>query len=481
MAISPSRYVPRALSRNRIGLRPLSDRFLPSLEEMGIDRLLISTEAIVRNRNPHSRAAADTYHDNFPHVIGATLIEWFQNPSSGMGHAKAVKSRKNSQTLGSIDIRLSPQASAPQIFKVAIKIAANPTRTLAHLLAHYGEHPDFLEHISGLSLTDFFTLSDAVERSLDRNDNYIRDWRMAREHLGPDPFASFLPCYLDKVREFCIATITPDEFVEPQVQGELVGLVHDGIEVEWNTANINLTEFEVYFERADSLAVGRMREAAFGALDRLRIVESALFLGGYVSDFEGSTLTVQRDIASLQITAPLQNKNTLKIYPKTSARIRFEVCRRGPPRWDEGAEQSFGPMERALGRMEQERSRWLPHGPMALRWRNALNLFEVPPRPQIGDLLRLIDNITTIAVRYSISPSRIISPLLADGGIVANLADVPVNVLRALESRNILERVSIQRRAEGPQSARFALHEQYRAVVQELALLPTFRDEAHPD
>jgi hypothetical protein len=478
MAFPPRRFIPRALSRNRIGLHPLSDSILPSVEEVGIDRVVMRSEAIVRNLNPQARAAADNYHFNFPNVIGATRIDWFQNPSSGMRRAKVVNSRVNSQTLGHIELRLIPKTSATQIFKITMEIAANPTRTLAHLLADYGEHPDFLERITNLSLTDFFTYSDGVEKSLDGNDNWIHNWRMAREHLGPDPFATFLPSYLAKVQEFLVATITPGELVVPHPMGELIRLEHDGIEVEWNTGETTLTEFEVYFERADSLAVGSMREATFAALDGLQIIESDLFLGNVRSDFEGSTMTVRRDVASLQITAPLQNKSSLKIYPKTNARIRFEVRRRGPPRWDNETQQTFGPMERVLGRMEQERRRWLRDGPMPLRWGNALKLFKVPARPQIGDLLRFMDAILPIAARHATPPSRIILPLLSDGGIVADLAKVPVTVLQALERKGVLERVSIQRRAEGPQTARFVLHEQYRAVVQELALLPTFRDEA---
>lgn len=483
MAIEPRRYKQlRVPYRSKTRLRSFRTGIDPVISDIGVDKITLKIEGTCTANGGDARDTLASYFTEFPGFAISEFPNWFLTPSVRQhSHSHRIKTRDLSgadrlQTLGGVEVRLSslPRGRG---WKFSIWIRSNPTRTLAHLIARFDdiEPASFVSAVTLMHPLEFFTATPSVERSLDGRTNWIADYEALYSMLGTDPFGTFAPIYLDKIKEFAEAVASPVATPAFVPEREVLAMRDQGLEIAIDTARIGVPQAEVYFERYFGHAVAGMREASLRALDQLRSVETTLFPNGQpqlASDRE----SISRQSGSLMITTSLPYHSKLVIYAKARKRLRFEMRRNKAVSWNEAGTSFEQPMQRVLARINQDRTRWVDGGG-ALRWQNIFAFFEEPKRPHMGDLVQLVNEIVTAGVQHGASTEALISSLIGDGGSIAADTDgIDLQVLHALERRGILQRVRVARREGRDFEARYSLTPEYLTVVQELALLPTIRD-----
>lgn len=482
MTTRSRRFVVRAHYRHRYptALRPET---LPQLADVWIDKLQLEFRGTCRLLSGSGQDQLSDYFDSFPYLVATPLGAWFTDPQfrPGSPYRNIKTVQAPIQTLGALMARLGPRHGGQAGWDFNVELQVNPTRTLASLLSIYAqvEPEDFIGAISGLALDEFFAVADDMPRSLDGGTNWVANWERMETCLGADPFGTFLPIYLAKLQSLVEHIVNPSAS-EPRFsnQGELRICEDAGMRVEIDTANVKVPQSEVYFERYHGQALAGMREAALSAIDKLREVESTFFIAGTESGQRTDRSTVARQASGLQVSTQLPNNSRLAIYSKSERRIRFEIRRHGTIRWPDVAEPSFSPMQRLQQRLDYERGRWVADGRNALRWPNIFSLFEEPRRPHIGDMAELLEKVCEVATRHGASVGMLVRKLVGDGGVIPeDQDDISSNVLDALVRVGVMQRVRVAQRREGKAASRYALSNHYLTVVQEMALLPSIRDE----
>ena len=483
VAIEPRRYQMRVPYRGKNGLKSVGRGGAPTIGEVGVDRLVLKINAYCRLASGNDLEPLNDYFQSFPDFTASELTDWFQTPSdpSRALYQRLATLRNRSamrQTLGHVDVGLNAPRRG-RGWKASITIEANPTRTLAHLLTRFltADASAFVESIANLSVADFFSSQEGVALSLDGNTNWIEfpDQLVAR--LGSDPYATFLPIYLAKIQQFAEIVTSSGAMPEFSEEGEVLVMRAAGVEVTIDTSAISIPQSEIFIERYHGQAVAGMREAALSAIDQLRDVESTFFLGNDGAAPQEGRSTVARRASSLQLTSSLPHQSKLAIYPKAERRIRFEMRRNRSFSWGDSRVVFQQPMQRVLARINQDRARWIEGG-SALRWENVFAFFDEPTRPHIGDMAELIAAISEVAARHNAPVGKLVSKLIIDGGVSPNeIEGVSTNVLGALERAGVVNKVMIARRGGAGSAVRYSLREHYLTVVQEMALLPTIRDE----
>jgi hypothetical protein len=429
------RHRHRELPGFNFALRPLP-------HEWGVDQLQIGVTGTWRSvsggREFFSRSFSDPFSD------------WLTAPKVG-GNRIEVETRKNASTTLQFH-RLSASSINGHFGTIKADVRCNPTRTLESLLSRYGDEIDFRERVAALTVPDFFA-SYAGLRSLDGNDNWIRDPVRARLVLGDDISAAFLPIYLDQL-QVAVMLVLSENLDGYAVDGadHVWRQAGDEIRLNWNKATV--PQVETYFERYHPNAIEAIRIAGVSLLTR----DHRSIMRGF-----GGELDIEREADCFSISMPIGTRR-LVIYAKRPDRIRFEIRRkrRGRyPRFD----PPVLPADRLLNILSYERSEAARVG----RWEEVGAQFGEPDQPTPGDLVQLIRRVMEACGITDPTAHRLLGRLLADGGISPALTnDLSPNVVHRLLQLGVIARTRVRTRDLTASDPRFALTEHYDLVREHL-------------
>jgi hypothetical protein len=354
---------------------------------------------------------------------------------------------------------------------LTVDVVGNPTRTLSALLAQYGNRAEFRARIFGIGAFDFFappSPENILPRSLDGGDNYLPEHPAARATLGPDPFAIFMPIYLEKLREL-IGCILSEQSGEIAIAGQDQTFVsRDGTtRLRWGEASV--PQIETYFERFHRRAQAAVRTAGTALIDGDPEIHMRLFP-------ERDALPGLERLADLfgisaSINLGLDNRHDLVVYAKTGRRIRFEVrrLRRGRysavPISEDTARAS--PVDVRLLHIMLDVER---HDARRLvRWETLFRMFDEPDTPGIGDLTAMISAISDAAGSSHGAFRLLLDRLIIDGGVSSG-ADTHITdaAIRSLVRAGVLEEGRLRTRRPPSQLVRYQLAGDYRWLRQRL-------------
>ncbi len=460
-----ARRVVRARQRDRASSLPGFDRsFPPQPGEWGIDKLMLSVSGSWRTTlNDGREYFRQRLTDREPfrwlgspvERQGSISVETVQSPPITVSHILVVATRCTSQQ-----------------GRVAIKINANPTRTLASLLARYGALPEFRARIFGIDALDFFAVPTAEQRSppgLDGSDNYLPEQPAVRALLGADPFAAFMPIYLAQLRDLIgrILAEHPNEmYVEQQEQ--VFGNVQGSIRLDWGSASV--PQIETYFERFHRRAQAAVRTAGAAIIDG--DPDSAVRLYPARDVLSGLERSGDQFGVSASINLRLDSRHDLAVYAKTDTRVRFEVRRPRRGRYDnvpvsESVAAMASPLDGRLLHIMLDVER--QDAQRLVRWQDLFAEFDQPDSPGIGDLTAMIEEIGRAAEGAPEVFRRLLNGLVVDGGIsVGTDADAARPAIDRLVRAGVLERSRIRSRRPTAQLQRYRLAGDYRALHQRL-------------
>jgi hypothetical protein len=376
-----------------------------------------------------------------------------------------IETRSNPETtLGPLEINVYGRRERQGLITVELK-GANATRTLAHLLAGWGGEDDFIATITALSPYQFFANANTpIPRAIGTDaDNWLYDPALTFRCLGPDPFAEFLPVYVDQLQRLVAHLLAPHISCRVLAEGADAVVNDQGATIRIRWGEVRVPQIECYFERHHGGAVGSVRAAAAVALAETDMTNVRRY-SRPTSDW------VERQADCLSIGFTLTDKYRLDVYAKSPTRFRFEVRRLKKGDYSE-LDRPLRPHDRLLAIMEMERLNLLT----AARWPRFGEMFDEQPDPQITDLTRLCCMIAQVCNRHQVVVQGVMARLFEDGGISRNgHDDMPEALLDELRAVGILRRVVIRRRDHRRPLKRYALVPQYRhlmdAVIAGLAL-----------
>lgn len=389
-------------------------------------------------------------------------LDWFMQPSVTADRVVLESRKRVRATITSLRLEVREHVSRGH-GTIAISLAANPTRTLAHLLPRFEPGMDFVGFIDRLSPAEFFSVVSDVRLSRDGNDNWIADPDLAFSALGRDPFSSFLPIYARRLVLLTLQLVAPtlgDEHAATEDGAHLV-IENEEIEMRLAWGEAKAPQIESYFERFHSQPLGALRAAAQSALAGLdRVVVRP----------EVANASFEREQASFRILTPLPDNRDLAIYAKADDRIRFEVRKRRSA----GRYSQSGAASRLITMMNDERAALLLQN-----WSSAGSLFDEGSEPHFPDLLTMIDSVNMACRAASQALGPCLLALLADGGIVGDGTNEPL--IRELKRMGIVERLHLRRRDQSL-PRRYVLASPYRDVQEHLltAFADRRADEAEP-
>lgn len=459
--LPPRRGIIRAPQRSRTALRSFSVPLEPLLGEIGIDRWPIRVSGRWR-RVPPAQTSSEYRED-----VATTdpELSWFGPPRGHPGWMRIELRDDAPSTLGRLRVSLSNGEGAEG--QILVSATCNPTRTLAHLIERFATH-DFDVTVAGLTPQQFFAAaSDGVLTSLSGNDNWLPDADAVREALGPDPFGSFLPIFVQQFQSFVMGVVAPSAEDAPvaDVGGALTATNHGVlVRVEWGRATS--PQIETYFERFHGQARGLVRSAAqsfLTALDKVEVAQHSSGVG--VERSQSSVGVAVREPSAVgaadafSIRTELAQGRRLRVYAKWHDRIRFEIERHG--RADYGAADTQRPPDRLMHIAASERR----HTITGCRWSVVGDLVNECPAPLIGDLVRLISLVSQCCAHEGVDAEPIVSALLLDGGLVPGPSiGASSSLVDRLRRCGVIARVSIRGRDVRASPGRFALTGDYRAV-----------------
>lgn len=438
----------RARQRARGGrLLGFDPNLAPSIEEWGVDRLHMQVRGVWTSTQ--SGAAL------FENRLSVPETNWFSVPRNWYNTLSTYVKKRARTTLGTL--RATINSVNQRNGSLNVELIGNPTRTLAHLIARFGEQNDFAEHIATISAIEFFEMasdevrdpSAPVECSLDQSDNWIRDPLVARTRLGQDLFANFLPIYVRQVQAIVTLLLMGDEDTEVVTIADIILRAGQSrITVRWGEASF--PQIECYFERYHSRALNAVRYGSFALLAG----DHSVGVRRYPSD-----LDLERDNDSFRVAIPLTDIRKLVVYAKTPERIRFEVRRDGKGDYREIA-TALHPEARLIEICMDERCR----AQNAVDWRIIGILFGGPDEANFGDLGHLVSNVLACFPNDASAGSNALMRVLEDGAISASEAE-PAAIKR-LQQMGILQRTAIRRHDTTGRSVRYSLREPYHDLHQ---------------
>jgi hypothetical protein len=444
----------RARQRSRTALPAFDGHMIPTISEVGIDRIQIS----VAGSWHISRAGQSpqmAVEDFFGSLGVSHEVDWFRSPEE-RANLWLIRTRSNAATtLGPTEISVRGRNDGRGRININLK-GANPTRTLAHLLADHGTEAGFANAISALSPSRFFALANnSIPRAIGSSpDNWLPEPDVVVRCLGRNPFAVFLPIYVGQLQRLIaemLSPFAPSQMVPegPDMVWSEHGLV---VRVEWGRARV--PQIESYFERHHGGAVGAVRSAAVVALGEADMADVRRY-SRPVSDW------IERQDDCLSIGLPLTDRYRLGIYAKSPDRLRFEVRRFKKGDYS-GLASPAQPHDWLLGIMNMERHKLLD----AMSWPRVGAMFNEQPNPQMSDLIRLCSLIAQACSEYGLDVQSVMARLFEDGGITRNgHDDVPTAFLQRLCRAGVLHHLVVGRRDHPRPRKRYSLTPEYRHLM----------------
>lgn len=444
----------RVRQRGRGGVRAFDADLQPVLEEVGIDRfdLTVAGQWVTEACGSEGVTADDYFEMLHPPeeprwfrgertIDGVKLVTRSQAACT-LGHLELVIKRKQQRPAGTLWLKLE---------------GGNVTRTLHHLLmmhGHYGE--EFLGHVSALEPAAFFERAPGgVPLAYGQNaDNWISDYNAMRACLGGDPFGSFFPVYVRQLQALVGQLVVPHYSVNVSRLGSSLCYSLPGLacRVEWDA--VRFQQIEAYFERRHTSARGAVRLLATAALNDLDQAD----VWRYITN---SSVWAERQADNLIVGLVLREHYKLKVYAKASARIRFEVRRKGRGTTIQHTERLPSPENRMLDVFEHERANLVS----AAQWRVLGPMLDDHPAPQQSDLVHLCSEVHRISLAHEVSFSTLLAVLMEDGGIRPNGQHGWSEALVAdLVTAGILHRPVLRRRDHRQPNKRYALRPEFRSL-----------------
>lgn len=419
----------------------------PSLCEVGVDRLDVS----VSGRWISSRSLTEFFSNRLQLVENG----WLNTPVEREGSLTVELSQlpaRNSSTLSAWKLRVTGRAGAGGIIRV--KIGANPTRTLHHLLITLGSVeestlPEWLDMLRELGPLDFFSkgeLPNGSGQSLDGSDNFIPDGALGRGVVQIGFWRSYLGIFCDQLRGLC-DLILRDDGATPQE-----GLRSDErLEVDW--AHVLVPQIECYFERYHRSAEWAVRQGCW----HLLAADHSATIHTYAGNWSAA-----RDNRRFAATLPLRRGNWLAIYAKLSDRMRFERRRHG--RGSYAHLPSHGESSaRLMAILELERQTLIDR----IRWETIGEIFSGPDEVSVPDFLLLVEQVEAASQGSAATMGHLLRSLIFDGAVVVPQTDAPPDLGRAvrdLQARGVIDRARVRPRDMNGRETRFALRAPFREI-----------------
>lgn len=435
-------------------MRAFTSSLSPVIEEIGIDRY-----QLILNGNWRVSDVPDA--PTGPEIaelltLSPPDLNWFRSPEGSGDRRKLTTKRPSPTTLGEMVFKVNVRGARDGTLSVWLK-NANVTRTLAHLLADYGARTDFLDFVSALDPTAFFSqAASPIPRAFGgTKDNWLADANLVRDLLGPDPFGAFLPIYIDQLQRCVALLFGPPASDRYGCDGTDIVAGDDDVICRWAWGDVKVPQIEAYFERHYTRAIGAVRAAAAVALGKLDRADVRRY-DNLESDF------IERHGDSLSIGTELNDRYRLKVYAKSRSRIRFEVVRLKTGEYD-GLPRPIQARDRLLSIMNMERENLIS----AARWPQVGHLFDELPPPHMGDAVRLLSAIASACSTHQVPVEPVVARLLEDGGACLHSDEaLPDALLLELCRSGVLARHIVRRQDHRQPVKRYALTPAYEKLAQ---------------
>lgn len=458
----PPRPIVRARQRSRTALPAFAETLDPQFGQIGIDRVQIAFRGTwhISNGGQDGMSASE-----FKALLFSKQSEtdWFLQPENNPRNVRLRTRAKPRTTLSAVNINVTGWSGLNTATEhggtIRAEISANPTRTLAHLLAEHGDASDFLTTIETLPVSRFFALSQTpITRAFGTPDNWVEDADLALRCLGVDAFSAFMPMFVAKLTMLAANLLSPRDNTPLTQDGADIVLTEPGVEVRLHFGSAQVPQIECYFERHHSQAVAGVRAAVAAALVSVNYATVARYeqLASHWIEREDDCLTIATKVAS---------GRRLLIYAKSRRRIRFEIKRLTKGNYRD-LSLPTEPGNRLLEIFAMERTTLLT----ICRWENVGRLFEEVPEPSISDLTRLCGLIATACRAEDADVGPIMARLLEDGGVSRSGGEgISTTLVDRLCENGVLIRTSLRRRDIALARQRVALKPEYRAVIDTIA------------
>lgn len=443
----------RARQRNRAAsLVGFSANLMPMLGQVGIDKLEMS---VAGDWVSHSGTGDAMFRSR----LTLPEVQWFNAPQRSPQHMLVSMSRnRNGSTISECKVRIS--STRHERGPIHISLSVNPTRTLAHLLARFGNElspTELWEEISRLSPVAFFAKAEAgrISPSLDGSDNWLPATRYVRDRLGDDPWERFLPIFCDRLRRFCNALLMEAPVDPANEPTNRMPSPSGDVSLHWGA--VRIASVEAYFERYHRQAISTVRRGG----NALLAADHSIDFWRYVPEAS----SFHRENARFSISMKLTEKLRLAIYAKLRDRLRFEIRRKGKGDYSALGSPTDGNM-RLLDILQQERRILIG----AVRWDAIGELLAGPDHPQIADIETLIEQVCASCGQDANLAAETLNSLLFDGALVE--ADAPPAIIEDLQKRGIVERRLTRVKDRNRRARRFSLTAPYLDV--HLAMIDQF-------
>lgn len=454
----------RARQRDRASSLPGFDRnFPPQTREWGIDKLQLKLTGQWRTTLADGRAF-------FATRLSDPALPWLRNHDA---NRSGVTVETVQPSLLTLSLKISATRCSETEGAIIAELSANPTRTLASLIARFGDQEDFRARIFSMDVLTFFGVAvgpSGIPRSLDGSDNYLLDRPPVRSLLGDDPFAAFIPIYIAQLQNLLSRTLSEyDGGFQFDGSDQVIASSDGEIRLSWG--QIAVPQVETYFERFHRNAISAVRGAAISILD----ADTASRVTLYPAYQEQPSL--ERDGDRLALTAAISStvdgRHTLSVYAKTPSRIRFEVRRQRRGRYGAaplGDSASIWPPYMArlvniLLNVERQDAARL------IRWTDLFEFFDEPDVPSIGDLAYVMRAIFRAAGGSAELFDLLTERLLVDGGLATGInPQISQDAIRYLERAGVIEKGRIRHRRSPSQIARYRLVSAYRSLRERMLM-----------
>lgn len=444
MARSP---VVRARQRDRQGsLIGFDPDLVPLVQEWCLDRIIIEVGGVWQSRN-------DTGFSLFETRLSVPDLDWFGLPQRKPRSIEMRSRADAAATLGSLTLSIF---NAHQSYgNLKVRLDANPTRTLAHLVARWGgDDAEFTAWLGALRPEEFFAApdEDAVSPSLDRNDNWLPEPRRVRALLGSEVFAAFLPIYIGQLQRMVALVLLHNEDVRSD--GTDLVLEDEGSRIAVGWGDVNVPQIEWYFERYHARAVTAVRHGAVALLAADHNVQVQTY---------ASRAALERDNDCFRVAVPISSTRRLAVYAKSPDRIRFEVRRHGRGYY-RGRPIALTPTDRLSWIVTRERI----EAERCMRWQTIGELFSGPDEVSFGDLAHLITNVLAVFPPATPMGAKALMLLLEEGGFSSDQVRNR-NGINALVRHGIIAHVKTRSRDMSGRAMRYTLRAPYRGLHDLLA------------
>lgn len=423
-----SRWI-RPRQRSRTSLPAFTSDLTPSLAEIGVDRFQFGLSG-------RWRCGPDTALEDFWALVGdrPNISDWFAAPEISPKQIVIRTRTSPAATIRDLSICWRRVGRADGI--VSIKLSANPTRTLHHLLARPWEEGDWAQSVANMPPEVFFANAEGISRGLDHNDNWLPDLDLAHARVGEDIFSGFLPTYARQLMQLVLSLVKPRPTFRREDVATVVSLREGSTLIDFDWRDARVPQIETYFERHHSTAQQAVQRAALTAITEL----DSVLVTRYP---EMASEWIERKGDCLSVKARgVSGGREVMIYAKHVARIRFEIKRLKSGKYPQGMRAACGaPLDCLLAILAHERAHLLD----AVRWQAIGAMFDERPTPGPADFAQFCATVSEACRAEGATFSEVLRHFMVDGGIArSGQAGMTSRLVARLCNAGILQRVTVR-------------------------------------